>query len=77
MIGRVVAILCPRKPLKPCARSVTCDAPEVHSYSLVHRLRLTVCLRMKCCTKTERDTGKLEEISPNVACEHRVPITDN
>jgi len=77
MIGRVVAILRPRKPLKPCARSVTCDAPEVHSYSLVHRLRLTVHLRMKCCTGSKRDTGKLEEISPNVAYKHRVPITDN
>ena len=77
MIGHIVAILRPRKPLKPCARSVPCDAPEVHSYSLVYRLRLTVRLRMKCCTESERDTGKLEEISPNVAYEHQVPITDN
>ena len=77
MIGRVVAILRPRKPLKPCARPVTCDAPEIHSDSLVDRLRLTVRLRMKCCTESKRDTGKLEEISPNVACEHWVPITDN
>ena len=77
MIGRVVAILRPRKPLKPCAQAVSCDAPEVHSYSLVHRLRLTVCLRLECCTESERDTGKLKEITPNVACEHQVPITNN
>ena len=50
------------------------DVAEVHQDDLVHRLRLAICLGMKGHAEVELATGKPEEITPDIACEHGVPV---
>lgn len=77
MVGRVVAKFCPRKPIKPGTWSITGDATQVHRNSLVHHLRLSVRLWMECRAHAELDPSELEDITPHMSHEDRVPITDN
>jgi len=75
--GGIVAVLRPGQPVHPRLRQVTCDTPKIHCDDLIDHLRLTVCLRVEGRAHAERDAGHLEEVTPHMTGENRVPVADD
>jgi hypothetical protein len=67
--GRIIAILRPREPIHPCARSITCHTAQIHSNDLVNDLRLAVRLGMEGRAHAEGNARHSEKIAPHVAGE--------
>jgi len=72
--GGVVDELRPRKPTQPAARTITCQATKVDAQNAVSHLGLAVRLWMECRADAELDAGQLEELLPEGACEHQIPV---
>jgi hypothetical protein len=75
--GSIIAILCPRKPIHPCARLVTCNTAKIHRNDLVNHLRLAIRLRVESCTHAQLHPRHLEEVAPHFASKHGVPVADD
>ena len=77
MIRGIVAIFSPGEPIQPCARPVPSGAPQILGDRLVDNLGLAIRLRMEGRAHPELDTDEFEDVAPNMASEHRIPIAHN